>query len=103
MPDGNDLTAQLETRRASLIASSREILSAAGAAQRATTAEEDTRYAAALVEIRALNTRLDDLADQAQREERARVAGPRRATRRVWPTTSAPVPARPVCRSPVSP
>src|SRR5487761_1710853 len=70
----NDLSGQLETRRTSLITANREILSAASAANRATTAEEDTRYAANMVEVRALNTRLDDLADQAQREERARAA-----------------------------
>jgi HK97 family phage major capsid protein len=75
MPDdGHDLTGQLETRRTSLIGANREILSAASAASRATTAEEDTRYAANITEIRALNQRLDDLGDQAQREERARAA-----------------------------
>jgi HK97 family phage major capsid protein len=72
--DTNDLAGQLETRRASLITANREILSQATAASRATTAEEDTRYAANMTEIRALNQRLDDLAEQAQREERARAA-----------------------------
>jgi HK97 family phage major capsid protein len=72
--DGHDLTGQLETRRGALITANREILSQASAASRATTAEEDTRYGAAMVEIRALNERLDDLGDQAQREERARAA-----------------------------
>lgn len=74
VPDEPDLTGQLETRRASLITANREILTAASSANRATTAEEDTRYAAAMAEIRALNQRLDDLGDQAQREERARTA-----------------------------
>jgi HK97 family phage major capsid protein len=72
--DGHDLTGQLETRRASLITANREILSQAAAASRATTEDEDTRYAAGMTEIRALNQRLDDLGDQAQREERARAA-----------------------------
>ena len=73
MPD-DGLSGQLETRRASLITANRELLAAAQSANRATTAEEDTRYDANMTEIRALNTRLDDLADQAQREERARAA-----------------------------
>jgi HK97 family phage major capsid protein len=73
VPD-DGLTGQLETRRASLITANREILSAASAESRATTADEDTRYAANMTEIRALNTRLDDLGEQAQREERARAA-----------------------------
>jgi HK97 family phage major capsid protein len=72
--ENHDLTGQLETRRASLITANREILSQASAANRATTAEEDTRYGANMTEIRALNERLDDLGDQAQREERARAA-----------------------------
>ena len=70
----SDLTGQLETRRTSLIAANREILSAASAAGRTTTADEDTRYAAGMTEIRALNQRLDDLGDQDRREERARAA-----------------------------
>lgn len=78
----NNLPGQLETRRTALIAANREILSAAAAHAngegqppgRPLTADEETRYAAHMTEIRSLNTRLDDLADQAQREERARQA-----------------------------
>jgi HK97 family phage major capsid protein len=74
----NDLTGQLETRRASLIAANRELLSAAAAANnsagRDLTADEETRYQDSRKEIRSLNERLDDLAEQAQREERARAA-----------------------------
>jgi HK97 family phage major capsid protein len=72
----HDLTGQLETRRSALITANREILSAASAANegagRATTADEDQRYGANMTEIRALNQRLDDLGDQAARDERAR-------------------------------
>jgi HK97 family phage major capsid protein len=70
----HDLTGELEKRRAGLITANREILSAAAAANRGTTADEDTRYGANMTEIKALNQRLDDLGDQAQREERAKKA-----------------------------
>jgi HK97 family phage major capsid protein len=68
----NDLRGQLETRRASLITANRELLSAS--ASRAMTAEESATYDGNMTEIRALNSRLDDLTDQEQREERARAA-----------------------------
>ena len=71
MPD-DGLTGQLETRRASLIAANRELLSAS--ASRPMTDDETARYDANMTEVRALNTRLDDLAAEAQREERARAA-----------------------------
>lgn len=67
----DELMNQLEQRRAALIAANREILSAATTGNRATSADEDTKYAANMEEVRGLNTRLDDLHDQAQREERA--------------------------------
>ena len=77
MPD-DGLTGQLETRRASLVTANRELLSAAAAANngagRDLSADEEARYQAARTEIRALGERLDDLADQAAREERARAA-----------------------------
>ena len=77
MPD-DGLTGQLETRRASLVTANRELLSAAAAANngagRDLTADEEARYQSARTEIRALGERLDDLADQAAREERARAA-----------------------------
>jgi HK97 family phage major capsid protein len=85
MPD--DLLGQLETRRTALITGNRELLSAAAAHAngndasgtpippgRNLTADEQTRYDGAMTEIRGLNTRLDDLGDQAQREERARAS-----------------------------
>ena len=72
------LTGQLETRRTSLISANRELLSAAAAANngagRDLAADEETRYQAARTEIRSLNERLDDLGEQAQREERARAS-----------------------------
>ena len=72
------LTGQLETRRTSLISSNRELLSAAAAANdgggRDLSADEEKRYQDARKEIRALNERLDDLGEQAQREERARAS-----------------------------
>ena len=73
MPD-DGLTGQLETRRNSLIDSSREILAVAARENRPTTEDEDTRYAAAMDEVEKLNTRIDDLGEQAKREERARAA-----------------------------
>lgn len=71
MPD-DGLTGQLETRRASLIAANRELLSAS--ASRPMTDDETSSYDANMTEVRSLNQRLDDLAEQAQREERARAA-----------------------------
>jgi len=81
VPD-DGLTGQLETRRSALIAANREVLSAAAAhpngegqpAGRPLTADETTRYDANMAEIRALNGRLDDLADQSEREQRGRQA-----------------------------
>jgi HK97 family phage major capsid protein len=80
MPD--DLLGQLETRRTALIGSNRELLSAAAAHPnpdgqppgRNLTADEQARYDTAMTEIRGLNTRLDDLGEQATREERARAS-----------------------------
>jgi len=70
VPD-DALSGQLETRRASLIAANREILSAALSANRGNTAEENTTVDANQAEIRTLNTRLEELAETAQREQRA--------------------------------
>jgi HK97 family phage major capsid protein len=80
MPD--DLLGQLETRRTALITGNRELLTAAAGHQnpegqapgRALTADEQGRYDTAMTEVRALNGRLDDLGEQAQREERARAS-----------------------------
>ncbi|HWG01351.1 MAG TPA: phage major capsid protein, partial [Trebonia sp.] len=66
------LTADLEERRDRLIGANRELLSAANAARRGTTSEEDVRYGANMVEIRQLNERLGELGDQAAMDERAR-------------------------------
>ena len=77
MPDTvavDNLSGQLEQRRASLIAANREILSGAQSANRGTTAEENSRYDANMTEIRALNGRLDDLAEEGAREQRAAAA-----------------------------
>ena len=71
MPD-DGLTGQLEQRRSSLVAANREILTASAA--RPMTDDETARYDANMTEVRSLNTRLDDLADQAAREERRRAA-----------------------------
>ena len=72
----HDLTGQLETRRASLLAANREILAAAMAANsgagRDLTPEEETRSKAAREEIQKLNAHLDELAEDVKREERAR-------------------------------
>lgn len=77
MPD-DGLIGQLETRRASLIKANRELLSAALAANdgkgRDLTAEEDIRDKETRAEIGKLRERIDDLRDEAQREERARQA-----------------------------
>jgi len=74
----NDLIGQLETRRASLVTANRELLSAAAAANngagRDLSADEETRYQETRKEIGALRERIDDLRDEAQREERARAA-----------------------------
>jgi HK97 family phage major capsid protein len=71
----HDLTGQLETRRASLVAANRELLSGAAAANngagRDLSADEETRYQSARTEIRNLGQRVDDLSDERQREARA--------------------------------
>src|SRR5258708_27588065 len=68
--DNNDLVGQLERRRASLITGNRELLSAAAKANdgngRDLATDEETRYQDARTEIRSLDERLDDLADQAK-------------------------------------
>lgn len=77
MPD-DGLTGQLETRRASLITANRELLSAAAAANngagRDLNPDEEQRYQANRTEIGSLNGRLDDLADEQAREQRAAAA-----------------------------
>ena len=74
----NDLSGQLETRRASLVAANRELLTAAqaanGGAGRDLTADEETGYQARRTEIRNMGQRLDDLADEQAREQRAAAA-----------------------------
>jgi len=71
VPD-DALIGQLETRRQSLVTANREILSAA--AGRTMTAEETTAYDGNMTEVRALNSRLDDLRDEAAREARGAAA-----------------------------
>ena len=73
MPD-DALIGQLEQRRTALVSANREILSAAQSANRGTTDEENTRYDANRTEIRALDQRLDDLTEQAKREQRGNAA-----------------------------
>jgi HK97 family phage major capsid protein len=65
----HDLIGQLGTRRQSLVTANREILTAS--ADRAMTADETAAYDDRMEEIRALNGRLDDLADEQKREQRA--------------------------------
>lgn len=68
----HDLTGQLETRRQSLITANRALNEAT--VSRAMTAEETAAYDANMTEIRSLNARLDDIADQQARENRAAAA-----------------------------
>lgn len=74
----NDLTGQLEARRASLVAANRELLSQAQAANngsgRDLTPEEETAYQQRRTEIRSLGERVDDLRSEAEREARAAAA-----------------------------
>lgn len=76
--ENNDLIGQLERRRAALVTGNRELLSSAAAANngagRDLDAGEEERYQAARKEIRTLGERIDDLKDEAAREQRAQAA-----------------------------
>ena len=74
----HDLTGQLETRRASLITANRDLLTTAAAANdgagRDLNPDEETRYQANRGEIEKLAQRLEDLAGEQAREQRAAAA-----------------------------
>lgn len=76
--DNNDLIGQLETRRASLVTGNRELLSAASAANngggRDLTPDEEKTYQERRKEIGSLRERIDDLREEAAREQRAAAA-----------------------------
>jgi HK97 family phage major capsid protein len=74
----NDLTGQLETRRASLVTANRELLTAAAAANegngRDLTADEEKRYQDNRGEVEKLKQRISDLSEETAREQRAAAA-----------------------------
>ena len=68
------LTGQLEERRAQLLGGAREMLDRAKAGGRDATREEGLRHDRILAEVRELDGRLEELREQAVREERGRIA-----------------------------